>query len=122
MAFSSSGAEPAAPALTSNDEPIRRSSRPPGTTGHSRPPARDAMRPSQRAMQSIVEQKDLSVVFQPIVDLETGRQFATEALVRCCIAELKDPVVLFRHAVANKCSGRLGRMIREIALPHCAGS
>jgi EAL domain-containing protein (putative c-di-GMP-specific phosphodiesterase class I) len=42
--------------------------------------------------------------------------------VRCCIAELKDPVVLFRHAVANKCSGRLGRMIREIALPHCAGS
>ena len=90
----------------------------------SRPPAqrRDSARPSMRAMQSIVQPADLSVVFQPIVDFHTGRQFATEALVRCRVPEFADPVALFRHAVANKCSGRLGRMIREIAFPLCAGS
>jgi EAL domain-containing protein (putative c-di-GMP-specific phosphodiesterase class I) len=83
---------------------------------------RDAMRPSFRAMQTIVQPDDLSVVFQPIVDFETGRQFATEALVRCRLKEFADPVVLFRHAVASQCTGRLGRMIREKALPLCAGS
>jgi len=73
-------------------------------------------------MQSIVEQRDLSVVFQPIVDIHTGRQFATEALVRCRIASLANPIALFRQAVAHGCSGRLGRMIRDIALPLCAGA
>jgi EAL domain-containing protein (putative c-di-GMP-specific phosphodiesterase class I) len=73
-------------------------------------------------MQTIVQPQDLSVVFQPIVDIHSGRQFATEALVRCKLPDLSDPVTLFRHAVAHKCSGRLGRMIREIALPLCAGS
>jgi EAL domain-containing protein (putative c-di-GMP-specific phosphodiesterase class I) len=82
---------------------------------------RDALRPSFRAMQDIVQPHDLSVVFQPIVDIFTGKQFATEALVRCRVAELTDPVALFRHAVAHKCSGRLGRMIREIAIPLCPG-
>src|SRR5262249_34072092 len=85
-------------------------------------PSRDSMRPSLRAMQTIVQPDDLSVVFQPIVDIQSGRQFATEALVRCKRPDLADPVTLFRHAVAHQCSGRLGRMIREIALPLCAGS
>jgi len=90
----------------------------------SRPPQRqrDSMRPSCRAMQSIVAAEDLSVVFQPIVDFHTGRQFATEALVRCRVPAYADPVTLFRNAVAQQCSGRLGRMIRDIALPLCAGS
>ena len=73
-------------------------------------------------MQSIVQPQDLSVVFQPIVDILTGQQFATEALVRCRLKELADPVTLFRQAVMHQCSGRLGRMIREIAVPLCAGS
>jgi EAL domain-containing protein (putative c-di-GMP-specific phosphodiesterase class I) len=75
-----------------------------------------------RAIQDIVRQEDLSVVFQPIVDIETGLQFATEALVRCSIPELRDPMALFRRAAANRCCGRLGRMIRDIAIPLCAGS
>jgi EAL domain-containing protein (putative c-di-GMP-specific phosphodiesterase class I) len=82
----------------------------------------DTKRPSFYAMQSIVEPRDLSVVFQPIVDIHTGHQFATEALVRCRVANLTDPLALFRQAVANRCTGRLGRMIRDIALPLCAGA
>lgn len=67
----------------------------------------------------MVQSEDLSAVFQPIVDLATGEMFATEALVRCRIEEFSDPLALFRHAVAARCCGRLGRMIREIAVPLC---
>ena len=74
------------------------------------------------AMHRVVHEEDLHVVFQPIVDMHTGVLFATEALVRCRIPELADPMALFRNAVSGKWTGRLGRMIREIAMPLCAGS
>lgn len=64
---------------------------------------------------------DLSVVFQPIVGLGTGTLLAHEALVRCRKPELKSPPVLFERAVSAGCVGRLGRMIREIAMPLAAG-
>jgi EAL domain-containing protein (putative c-di-GMP-specific phosphodiesterase class I) len=69
----------------------------------------------------LVKPEDLSAVFQPIVDLETGDLFAYEALVRCRIPTFTPPV-LFEHAVAMQATGRLGRMIREIAVPLCSGS
>jgi len=79
------------------------------------------LRRSFLAIERTVQKADLHVVFQPIVDMRTGLQFATEALVRCRRPELGDPLTLFRHAVANHCTGRLGRMIREIAMPLCSG-
>jgi EAL domain-containing protein (putative c-di-GMP-specific phosphodiesterase class I) len=82
----------------------------------------DASRESFLAIRKIVQKEDLSVVFQPIVDIHTGRPFATEALVRCKVPGLTDPLALFRQAVAAQCCGRLGRMIREIAIPLCAGA
>ena len=78
-------------------------------------PARD----SWLAVHQMVQAEDLSAVFQPIVDLASGEMFAMEALVRCRIEEFADPPSLFRHAVAARCCGRLGRMIREIAVPLC---
>lgn len=62
---------------------------------------------------------DLDVVFQPIVALATGRQFAVEALVRCKWPEFEDPMVLFEHAVTETTAGRLGRYIRDIAFNLC---
>lgn len=73
------------------------------------------------ALQSIVRAEDLSVVFQPIVSVRTKRIFAYEALVRCSVPAFSKPPVLFERAVASQCTGRLGRMIREVAVPLCAG-
>jgi EAL domain-containing protein (putative c-di-GMP-specific phosphodiesterase class I) len=58
---------------------------------------------------------DLGVVFQPIVEVATGRVFAHEALVRCKKPEYVSPPVLFEHAVAEGACGRLGRLIRDVA-------
>jgi EAL domain-containing protein (putative c-di-GMP-specific phosphodiesterase class I) len=63
---------------------------------------------------------DLSAVFQPIVSLEDGELFAYEALVRCSIPNYTPPV-LFERAAAMQSTGRLGRMIREIAVKLCSG-
>jgi len=57
----------------------------------------------------------IGVVFQPIVDLRTGRNFAAEALVRCKLPEFKSPVALFEAAAAERACGRLGRTIRDVA-------
>ena len=67
----------------------------------------------------MVDPNDLSVVYQPIVRLDTGKSYAYEALVRCQVAEFAYPPDLFKRAVASGCVGRLGRMIREIAVPLC---
>jgi EAL domain-containing protein (putative c-di-GMP-specific phosphodiesterase class I) len=67
-----------------------------------------------------VRPSDLSAVFQPIVSMKDGALFAYEALVRCSIPTFSPPV-LFEHAAAARATGRLGRMIREIAVPLCGG-
>lgn len=69
----------------------------------------------------MVSPEDLTVVFQPIVDLVDGAVFASEALVRCRRPEFKSPPMLFERAVHSECTGRLGRLIREIAVPLTAG-
>lgn len=83
--------------------------------------ARWDRRESRAAMDRLVAAADLSVVFQPIVSLEDGSLFAYEALVRCSLPEYGSPPVLLDRAVSWGCAGRLGRMIREIAVPNSAG-
>ena len=61
------------------------------------------------------------MVFQPIVALHSGQIFAYEALVRCPTSQFSGPPELFERAMAAGCVGRLGRMIREIAVPLSAG-
>jgi EAL domain-containing protein (putative c-di-GMP-specific phosphodiesterase class I) len=72
-------------------------------------------------MRALVEKDDLRVVFQPIVDIRTGEAFAYEALVRCRVPRYSNPPVLFERAAKLGCAGRLGRMVREIAMPLAAG-
>ena len=81
----------------------------------------DRSRDSLRAVHEMVAPDDLSVVFQPIVNLANTRLFAYEALVRCRVPQYANPLVLFQQAVAAGCAGRMGRMIREIAV-QLAGS
>jgi EAL domain-containing protein (putative c-di-GMP-specific phosphodiesterase class I) len=79
------------------------------------------VRDSWLAIRALVERDDLRVVFQPIVDLSTGEAFAYEALVRCRVPRYSSPPVLFERASKLGCAGRLGRMIREIAMPLAVG-
>ena len=58
---------------------------------------------------------DLRVVYQPIVDVSSGRVFAQEALVRCQHPDYPSPPELFEHAAREGACGKLGRMIRDIA-------
>jgi len=88
---------------------------PPGARPHSEPTA------SKMALERIIQTSDLSVVFQPIVRLSTGEVYAYEALVRCAVAEYQSPTRLFERAVRDRCVGRLGRTIRDVAVPLCAG-
>jgi EAL domain-containing protein (putative c-di-GMP-specific phosphodiesterase class I) len=72
-------------------------------------------------MRALVDKEDLRVVFQPIVDLSTGDSFAYEALARCRIPRYSSPPVLFERAAKLGCAGRLGRLVRELAMPLAAG-
>jgi EAL domain-containing protein (putative c-di-GMP-specific phosphodiesterase class I) len=86
------------------------------------PSARGALSQSEpRFLAGLVLPSDLSVVFQPIVRLDTGKLFAYEALVRCRVPGFS-PTVLFEHALSEHSTGRLGRSIREIAVPLCNGT
>jgi EAL domain-containing protein (putative c-di-GMP-specific phosphodiesterase class I) len=76
---------------------------------------------SSIALQRFIAAGDLSVVFQPIFDAATLKIFAHEALVRCTVPEFSNPSKLFDRAAKEGCCGRLGRLIREIAVPNCAG-
>lgn len=84
-------------------------------------PSTGPRRDSHMALDRLVCADDISVVFQPIVDLASGRLYAQEALVRCRRPGLEYPPTLFARAVASGCAGRLGRLIREIAVPLAAG-
>ena len=60
---------------------------------------------------------EIGVAFQPIVDLPRRRPFAYEALVRCRRPGFERPDELLAAALAERAMGRLGRLIREVALP-----
>ena len=64
---------------------------------------------------------EIAMLFQPIVDLETKRTWAVEALTRCTRAHFKDPQALFRAAEQQGATGRLGRLTREVAFERCEG-
>ncbi len=73
------------------------------------------------AVSEIVAAEDLSVVFQPIIDMGDGTLLAYEALVRCRIPAYSSPPDLFERAVESGAAGELGRLIREIAVPLSTG-
>lgn len=67
----------------------------------------------------LLAERDLFVVFQPVVDLKTEKIFAYEALVRTKSPHFNGPPALFEAAVAERCTGELGRLIRELAINEC---
>jgi EAL domain-containing protein (putative c-di-GMP-specific phosphodiesterase class I) len=100
-----------------------RSSFPPPSNQLSEAPSAQGLAgdPKRPFFGGLVVPSDLSTVFQPIVCLEGGEVLAYEALVRCSSHQLT-PTLLFERAAADRSAGRLGRMVREIAVPLCSGT
>jgi EAL domain-containing protein (putative c-di-GMP-specific phosphodiesterase class I) len=72
-------------------------------------------------LSQFVAAEDLSVVFQPIIDMTDGTLLAYEALVRCRVPAYSSPPDLFERAIESGATGELGRMIRELAVPLSTG-
>lgn len=87
----------------------------------SRAVGKESLGDSQVALEAMILAEDLSVVFQPIVRIRDGAVFAYEALTRCRVPAFRDPMALFERAMHAGCCGRLGRMVREVAIPLCEG-
>jgi len=84
-----------------------------------RPTTRPPPRSSGNGIEEVARQKQLFVVFQPIVDLRTGKPFAYEALVRSKSKQYPDPPSILSAAIEAKAMGRVGRVIRELAAGDC---
>lgn len=62
---------------------------------------------------------DISMVFQPIVEIATGSLFAHEALVRCKLPQYPSPQILFLAAEKERACGHLGHVIRQQTFERC---
>ena len=70
----------------------------------------------------LLAQRQMYIVFQPIVDLQTRQIFANEALLRCKSPEFEGPLSILTSAVQSNCMGELGRKLREMTInsaPNC---
>jgi EAL domain-containing protein (putative c-di-GMP-specific phosphodiesterase class I) len=67
----------------------------------------------------VVEQREVHVVFQPVVDLRSRKVFAYEALARTRAPEFDGPMSMFAAAVAENMAGELGRLLRTLSLEGC---
>lgn len=65
--------------------------------------------------------EEINVVFQPIVDIATRQLFSFEALTRCTIPAFRNPEYLFKRASQERACGRLGRIVRDVAVARCQG-
>ncbi len=75
--------------------------------------------PQPSPIDRVIAQREAVIVYQPIVDLRTARVFGYEALARTQAPEFNGPLALFEAAVAKGVTGRLGRMLREMAIEGC---
>jgi EAL domain-containing protein (putative c-di-GMP-specific phosphodiesterase class I) len=78
-----------------------------------RPPVTDAV------IRRVIDEREVRVVYQPVVDLRTREVFAYEALARPTSPEFEGPLELFAAAVQHSCTGELGRLLREMAVEDC---
>lgn len=97
---------PAAPGEEPAESTAVPSSREPFSTLRSYPP------PNAEGL----TERDIDVVFQPIVSVTTRQVFAYEALTRCRWPSLANPEVLFQRASEEACCGPLGRIVRAAAM------
>jgi EAL domain-containing protein (putative c-di-GMP-specific phosphodiesterase class I) len=67
----------------------------------------------------VIAERAFRVVYQPVVNLSTKRVFAYEALLRPTTADFDGPLGMFAAAVAEQCTGELGRLVRHMSIAGC---
>ncbi len=67
----------------------------------------------------MLAERAVRMVYQPVVDLRSHKVFAYESLVRPTAPEFDSPMSLFAAAVAESCTGELGRLLRRRSLEGC---
>jgi len=70
-------------------------------------------------MAELLSERQVRVVYQPIVDLATHGIFGFEALARSLSPHFDGPLELFSIAVQERRVGELGRMLRAMAVDGC---
>ncbi|MFH1811716.1 MAG: EAL domain-containing protein [Pseudomonadota bacterium] len=65
------------------------------------------------AFHEVLAQRQFKIVYQPVVDLNNGRIFSYEALLRSTNPAFSSPPELLNAAVAQNAMGHFGRLIRE---------
>lgn len=71
------------------------------------------------AVTKTLETRAVGIAYQPIVDLTNGKVFAYEALARPKLPDFQGPLPLIAAAVKHGMIGRLGRMLRSLAVEGC---
>ncbi|MBP9085406.1 MAG: EAL domain-containing protein [Kofleriaceae bacterium] len=71
---------------------------------------------------NVIANRLVSIVYQPIVDLQRRKIFAYEALARSKSPHFAGPLPLFAAAVEHNCTGELGRLLRTMSLAGCPNS
>ncbi len=72
------------------------------------------------AIHRAIDQCLITMVYQPIVDLQTGSIFAYEALCRSRLPQFDSPPALIEAATEVGRIGELGRLQRKLASKNCA--
>lgn len=75
--------------------------------------------PQPSAIRQVLDQRQMRMVYQPIVDLRTRLVYAYEALVRSTSPLFTSPPALFDAAVKEGCVGELGRVLRQMSVTLC---
>jgi EAL domain-containing protein (putative c-di-GMP-specific phosphodiesterase class I) len=73
----------------------------------------------EAAIRKVIEHREVTIVYQPLVDLARQTIFAYEALARPDNAEFGGPLGLFAAAVQHNCTGELGRVLRDKSIEGC---
>jgi EAL domain-containing protein (putative c-di-GMP-specific phosphodiesterase class I) len=79
----------------------------------------ELVRGKRSAIRDVIARRQLSIAYQPIVDMQTGKLFAYEALARSESPNFAGPLELIQAAIDDKCMGELGHILRQMTMEGC---